>query len=195
MAAVNSSVNTTTTTSGISLKRSFPKGNGTTGMQAINKPDVVPVIVPRTSARLEQVTESKKEIVAERKEPVIESRKEISAERKESVIDSRKEVAAERTVTNNIQSKSTDSRRPSTSRDSSDRVNIPIHSGFVGNKNGDEMADQGLLNSANGVNQPSTNSVRRVVVVRNTGTAKLRDNLSGEPSTSNQHETCMFRFL
>ncbi|KAL0904342.1 hypothetical protein M5K25_026435 [Dendrobium thyrsiflorum] len=189
MVVVNSSANTTTAPSGISLKRSFPKGNGTAGMQTINKPDVVPVIVPRTSSKLEQATESRKEIVAEKKEPVIESRKEMVAERKESVTEARKEVATERTVTYNIQSKSTDSRRHPTSRDSSDRVNVPIHSGFMGSKNGDDIADQGLLNAANAVNQPSTNSERRVDVVRHTGNAKLRDNLSVEPSTSYQHET------
>lgn len=195
IAAVNSSANTTTTLSSISLKRSFPKGNGTTGMQTINKPDVMPVIVPRTSAKLEQVTESRKENATERKEPVFESRKETVAERKESVAErkesvaeSRKEVSAERTVTYNIQSKSTDSRRPPTSRDSSDRVNIPIHSGLMGSKNGDDIADQDLLNAANGVNQPSTNNEKRVDV-RNTGNAKLRENLSVEPSTNYQRET------
>ncbi|XP_020576363.1 katanin p80 WD40 repeat-containing subunit B1 homolog [Phalaenopsis equestris] len=213
MATVNSSTNTTSTPGGVSLKRSIPKGNSTIGMQTNNKTDVVPVIVPRTSARQEQVAEPRKEIGAERKEPVIESKKETVAERKElvtesrkePVIESRKETVAERkellteskkevagvkTVTYNIQSKTTDSRRPLTSRDTSDRVNIPIHSGLLGSRNGDDgITDQDLLTAANGVNHPSTNTERRVDAVRSIGNVKLRDNQSVEPSTSYQHET------
>ncbi|KAK8963240.1 hypothetical protein KSP40_PGU003158 [Platanthera guangdongensis] len=90
MPVVSSTTATTSTLSGINLKRSLSKSNG-----LVNKPDVTPIIVPRTTAKLEPVTEFRKEVVAERKEPVIESRKEVT-ERKEPGTECRKEVVAER---------------------------------------------------------------------------------------------------
>ncbi|KAG0474308.1 hypothetical protein HPP92_013994 [Vanilla planifolia] len=158
MAAVNAPLNTTAQT-GVNLKRSLSRGNGPANLHTISKSDVMPVIVPRTSVRLEPATEFAKE------------------------------NDGESSLTQNIQSKPMDSRRPSSFRDGSVRTNVSIQPEFMDNKSDGQIPDQDLLNVANSVNQLSNNRERIIDVVRTIGNGKLRANLSVGPSTSYQHES------
>ncbi|KAG0474301.1 hypothetical protein HPP92_013987 [Vanilla planifolia] len=138
---------------------SFVEGNGPANLHTISKSDVMPVIVPRTSVRLEPATEFAKE------------------------------NDGEISLTQNIQSKPMDSRRPSSFRDGSVRTNVSIQPEFMDNKSDGQIPDQDLLNVANSVNQLSNNRERIIDVVRTIGNGKLRANLSVGPSTSYQHES------
>lgn len=205
MPAVNSTTATTSTQSSINLKKNL-SGNG-----FVNKPDMMPIIVPRTTTRLETVTEFRKEVVAERKEPVIESRKEVVTERKEPVTESRKDVVAERkefaTESRKVvaERKELAAERKEFVAESKKEFITESRKEFVTERTvnniqskstdsrrptcKDEIEEQNFLNAANGVNQPLTNNVRSAEV-RNFGTGKLRgSNLPPEPSTSYQHET------
>ncbi|XP_008802561.2 katanin p80 WD40 repeat-containing subunit B1 homolog KTN80.4-like isoform X1 [Phoenix dactylifera] len=147
------------------LKRSSSKSHGTTNIQTFNKNDVIPVIVPRTSSRVELGS------------------------------DSRKETGAGRTLPYSVQSKFSDFRKLSNIRDDSDRSDISIQSGFVGNKNSEsnEVLGQNFQSAGSGVDPPVSAGEHSLDDVKRTGTGKLGASLLTEPSTSYNHENGNFR--
>lgn len=147
------------------LKRTVPKVHSTTNIQIFNKSDVVPVIVPRTSTRVEQASDSRKET-----------------------------TTAGRTVPYNAQSKITEFRKQTNNRDDLERANVPVQSGSIGSKsfNSNEVTAQNFIPGATDTTQPVIAAERNMVEARSIGTGNLGANLSMEPST---RENCMFHFL
>ncbi|XXG60478.1 hypothetical protein AAC387_Pa04g2379 [Persea americana] len=148
------------------LKRIAPKVHSTTNIQIFNKSDVVPVIVPRTSTRVEQASDSRKET-----------------------------TPAGRTIPYNAQSKITEFRKQSNSRDDLERANVPVQSGSIGSKsfNSNEVAAQNSIPGATDTTQPVIAAERNTVEARSIGTGNLGANLSMEPSTRENYNTRLYR--
>lgn len=159
--------NSATAPAAPTLRRSSSKTHGTTNIQTFNKNDVIPVIVPRTSSRMEPGS------------------------------DSRKETSAGRTLPYSIQSKFSDIRKLSNIRDDSDRSDTTIQSGFVGNKNSEtnEVLDQNFQSGGNGVDPSVSAGEQNLDDVKRTGTGKVAPSLLTEPITSYNHENGMSRIL
>lgn len=147
------------------LKRIVPKVHSTTNIQIFNKSDVVPVIVPRTSTRMEQSADSRKET-----------------------------TTAGRPIPYTAQPKITDFRKLSNSRDDLERANVPVQSGSIGSKsiNSNEVTAQNFFPGANDTHQPIIASERNMVEARCIGTGNIGASMSVEPSA---RENCMFPFL
>nr|DAD32704.1 TPA_asm: hypothetical protein HUJ06_011555 [Nelumbo nucifera] len=162
---LNSGPKTTTTNTSTApsttLKRSASKSHSTTNVSIFNKSDVIPVIVPRTSARLEQAAESRKEI-----------------------------ISAGRTNPLSMQSKTTDFRKLSNSRDDSEKQNVSVQPGTIGYRNTElsEVTDQNFLPAGDGLNPAFSTAERNVMDIRCVGLGKHATNTSVEPPSSFQHE-------
>ncbi|MQL93546.1 hypothetical protein Taro_026192 [Colocasia esculenta] len=138
------------------LKRSSSKSN-TPNIQVFNKADVVPVIVPRTSPRVELAA------------------------------DSRKEIGAGRTVPYSIQSKLTDFRKLTNNRDDdrtnfSVQSGLPRQKSMEST----EATDQNFPSVVNGVIQPVVPAARNPVDIRPIGAGKLGANILRDPSPNSQ---------
>ncbi|THU71793.1 hypothetical protein C4D60_Mb04t05260 [Musa balbisiana] len=143
----NAGVKTTTTAPtpvSTTSKRSSSKAQATTNLQTINKSDIIPVIVPRTNPRVELSS------------------------------DSTKVTGVGRTIPYDIQSKFANFRKLSNIRENSDKADMSIESGLVGNRNTEqnEYLGQTSISSANAVTQLVTagennqDGVRRVITGR-----------------------------
>ncbi|CAL9050171.1 unnamed protein product [Musa banksii] len=143
----NAGVKTTTTAPtpvSTTSKRSSSKAQATTNLQTINKSDIIPVIVPRTNPRVELSS------------------------------DSTKVTGVGRTIPYDIQSKFANFRKVSNIRENSDKADMSIESGLVGNRNTEqnEYLGQTSISSANAVTQLVTagennqDGVRRVITGR-----------------------------
>ncbi|KAF5188533.1 Katanin p80 wd40 repeat-containing subunit b1-like protein [Thalictrum thalictroides] len=111
--------------SAATLKRSSSKSNAATNLNVFSKSDVVPVIVPRTSSRVEQAAEIRKEL-----------------------------GASGRTTSFSMHQKANDfPKLPG--RDDSERSNVTLQSRIMGCKTTElsEMADQNFMSSVDGLNQ------------------------------------------
>ncbi|PIA35318.1 hypothetical protein AQUCO_03500011v1 [Aquilegia coerulea] len=144
--------------SAVTLKRSSSKSNAATNV--FSKSDVVPVIVPRTSTRVEQAAEIRKEL-----------------------------GASGRTTSFSMHPKANDFQKLP-SRDDSDRSNATLQSRIMGCKTTElsEMTDQNFMSSVDGLNQQIPVTDRNLMDVRSLGPGKQRLSSSLEPSTGYQHE-------
>ncbi|KAL5982961.1 hypothetical protein ACLOJK_017041 [Asimina triloba] len=107
-------------------KRITSKAQSATNIQIFSKPDVIPVTVSRTSTRVEQASDSRKEA-----------------------------GTAGRTVPSAIQSKVTDLRRLANSRDDPERTDVSFQSGLIGPKNTDlrDSTEQNFFSGNSGTNR------------------------------------------
>ncbi|KAK9115464.1 hypothetical protein Sjap_014411 [Stephania japonica] len=117
-----------------SLRRSSLKTHST-NIHVLNKSEVVPVIVPRTSTRIEQAADSRKEI-----------------------------CAGGRTAPCSIQSRGTDVQKILTNMGESDRPNVSLSSGIMGCKTTElnEDTDQNFISIVEGLtssNMPERNGI------------------------------------
>ncbi|XP_077231381.1 katanin p80 WD40 repeat-containing subunit B1 homolog KTN80.4-like isoform X2 [Tasmannia lanceolata] len=142
-------------------KRAAPKAQSTTNLHIFNKSDVVPVIVPRTSGRMEQASDSRKET-----------------------------STAGRTIPYTMQSNITEFRKLSNGRDESDRENVSIQSGSMACKSTDlnEVMDQNFLPPVNIGNRPGTITERNLMDTRCVGARKPGGNLLMEPPASYNYD-------
>ncbi|XP_010940396.2 katanin p80 WD40 repeat-containing subunit B1 homolog KTN80.4 isoform X1 [Elaeis guineensis] len=147
------------------LKRSSSKTHGTANIQTFNKSDVVPVIVPRTSSRVELGS------------------------------DSRKETGAGRTLPYSVRSKFSDFQELSNIRDDSDRIDTSMQSKFMGSKNSEsnEVLDQNFQPTGSGADPPVGAGEHKLDDVICSVTGKLGASPLTEPSTSYNHENYNFR--
>ena len=161
MTAVNSAAQPGNTT----LKRSSSKSHGTTNLPSFNKSDVVPVIVPRTSSRMELAS------------------------------DSRRDIGAGRTLPYNIQSKLTDLRKLSNANDldRSSISTQSVFLGNK-NTESNEDVDPNFVSAAICVNRPMVAAERNADEVRYVGSTKMGVSPLTEPSTSYHQDNCMFFF-
>uniref|UniRef100_A0A1D1YJU6 Katanin p80 WD40 repeat-containing subunit B1 1 n=1 Tax=Anthurium amnicola TaxID=1678845 RepID=A0A1D1YJU6_9ARAE len=161
-AGVNSGLKITTASSvaapnTTALKRSSSKAN-TTNIQVFNKADVVPVIVPRTSPRVELP------------------------------VDSRKEIGTGRTVQYNVQSKLTDFRKVANNREDETSLSVQTGSTLYKSLESNEAMDQNFPSAVNGGSQPVVSSARNSVDVRSTGAGKQGATILIGPNPNNQRE-------
>lgn len=145
------------------LKRSSSKTHGAANIQTFSKSDVIPVIVPRTSSRVELGS------------------------------DSRKETGAGRTIPCSVQSKFSDFRELSNIRDDSDRMDTSVQFGFMGSKHSEsnEVSDQNFQSTGSGVDPPVCAGQHNLNDDKRTVTGKLGASLLAEPITSYNHKNCM----
>lgn len=155
---------TTTSTmpspSATTLKRSSFKAQSATNVQVFSKPDVIPVIVPRTSARLEQATDIRKEI-----------------------------GGSGRSASFSSHSKASDFQKlPST--EDSERPFVPLKSRSLDCKTTgmNEATDQNFVSAVDGSNQQLPVAERNARDVTYVGPGKQRMSSSIEPSPGYQHE-------
>ena len=161
MTAVNSAAQPGNTT----LKRSSSKSHGTTNPPSSNKSDVVPVIVPRTSSRMELAS------------------------------DSRRDIGAGRTIPYNAQSKLTDLRKLSNASDlDRSSISTQSGFLGNKNTEPNEDMDPNFVSAADGVNRPVIAAERNVDEVRCVGSTKMGVSPLTEPSTSYHQDNCMFYF-
>ncbi|KAF5176018.1 Katanin p80 wd40 repeat-containing subunit b1-like protein [Thalictrum thalictroides] len=141
--------------SAATLKRSSSKSNAATNLNVFSKSDVVPVIVPRTSSRVEQAAEIRKEL-----------------------------GASGRTASFSMHPKANDYQKLP-GRDDSERSNVTLQSRIMGCKTTElsEMADQNFMSSVDGLNQQLPMTDRNLMDVRSLGPGKQRLSSSLEPST------------
>ncbi|XP_043700976.1 katanin p80 WD40 repeat-containing subunit B1 homolog KTN80.4-like isoform X2 [Telopea speciosissima] len=138
--------------SAATLKRNIAKSPS--NHPVFNKSDVIPVIVPRTNVRLEQASDSKKEI-----------------------------AAAERTPFS-MQARVTDFRKPSNNRVDQERPNISAHSVSTDYRTTElnEVTDQNFLPAVERSNPAMSTADRDLKDARCPGPGKHGMNLSSEPS-------------
>ncbi|KAI4358074.1 hypothetical protein L6164_001978 [Bauhinia variegata] len=142
-------------------KRSSLKSQSTSSAPIINKSDIVPVIVPRTSARSEVAAESRKEV-----------------------------GVAGRTMPLALQSKTADLRKFSHSRDEMDKPPISPVSESTASKGGEitTFVEKNIFPTAVSTIQGIPPSEKGLKDARISGTGKHEINPLTELSTSNQHE-------
>lgn len=150
-------------------KRSSSKSNVTTSLQTINKTNIIPVIVPRSSPRPELSSDS-------------------------ASSDSAKETDVGRTIQSDIQSKFSSFRNVPNIREDSDKADVS-KSGFVASRNTEqhELLGHNAISSGISVTQAVTvagannlDDVRRVV------TARVRTNLFRDSAVNYDEENCKF---
>ncbi|CAL9151800.1 unnamed protein product [Musa hybrid cultivar] len=169
----NAGVKTTTTAPtpvSTTSKRSSSKAQATTNLQTINKSDIIPVIVPRTNPRVELSS------------------------------DSTKVTGVGRTIPYDIQSKFANFRKVSNIRENSDKADMSIESGLVGNRNTEqnEYLGQTSISSANAVTQLVTAGENNQDGVRPVITGRGRLNSFRESTANYDQENCKsesFKFL
>lgn len=157
-AIVSSSVSVPSATS---LKRNSVK----TSVQTFNKSDVIPVIVPRTSARSELAAESRKEA-----------------------------SVAGRTMPFSSQSKTNDFRKFSNAREEVDRPTISIVSESIATKATElsTTVDRSGFSKTISSSQAIDSAERNMKDDRCVGPGKQETSSLMEPSASFQHESCMY---
>ncbi|XP_006848621.2 katanin p80 WD40 repeat-containing subunit B1 homolog isoform X1 [Amborella trichopoda] len=147
----------TSASSASSLKRSVgAKVQPASNLQMINKPEIVPVIVPRSSARVDQ----------------------------SQSLDSRKESSVVgRTIPYSIQAKLTEPRKLSVSRDDPEKVNVAGQSGPMGHKSTEmnEGTDQNFLSGFDNTCGPTTAPEGNRGDIRYMGAGKHRLDMNLEP--------------
>lgn len=163
-AATSSAVASSATT----LKRSSSKTQSTTNIQIFNKPDAIPVIVPRTSGRMEQAPDFRKET-----------------------------GTTERIIPYAVQSKTNEIRKLSNGRDDSERANISVLSRSGGQRSDglNEVPDQNFLSGINNLNHPISAAERNMADIISVRTVKHESNLSTDQRGVYHNENCMFQLL
>ncbi|XP_042490922.1 katanin p80 WD40 repeat-containing subunit B1 homolog KTN80.4-like, partial [Macadamia integrifolia] len=157
--------------SAATLKRSIAKSHSTSSHPVFNKSDVIPVIVPRNNVRVEQASDSKREI-----------------------------AAAGRTTPFFMQARVTDLRKLSNNRVDQERPNISAHSLSIYYKSTElnEVIDQNFLPAVEGLNPVITTAERDLKDARCLGPGKRGMSLSTEPSADDaqvhkvNREDCSF---
>ncbi|CAA6655698.1 unnamed protein product [Spirodela intermedia] len=156
-AGLNSGLKVTSTSSVAAPSVAVPKRTSSktsqANIQVFNKSDVVPVIVPRTSPRIELPAES------------------------------RKDIGIGRTAPYSVQPKLTDFRKLTNNRDDSEKTGFPVQSlrnettGYKGMESDESVAENfPSTASVNGANQPAISSARNSIDVRSIGMSKLGAN-------------------
>ncbi|XP_073112660.1 katanin p80 WD40 repeat-containing subunit B1 homolog KTN80.3 isoform X2 [Elaeis guineensis] len=160
------------------LKTSSSKFDGTTNFQNINKSDVVPVIVPRTSLRADVAADSRKEM-----DDVVHVPKTNSSIG--LTLDRRKHVSNVFVITRTTQSKVTDLHKFSNNRFDSERANVRFRYRSMGNKSteSNENVDCNLHPPINGFDHTSAGK-RNLENVQITKAGKAEENLSVDPQPS-----------
>nr|XP_019705659.1 katanin p80 WD40 repeat-containing subunit B1 homolog isoform X1 [Elaeis guineensis] len=160
------------------LKTSSSKFDGTTNFQNINKSDVVPVIVPRTSLRADVAADSRKEM-----DDVVHVPKTNSSIG--LTLDRRKHVSNVFVITRTTQSKVTDLHKFSNNRFDSERANVRFRYRSMANKSteSNENVDCNLHPPINGFDHTSAGK-RNLENVQITKAGKAEENLSVDPQPS-----------
>jgi len=151
--------------SGTAPKRSSAKAQSSSGVPILNKLDVIPVIVPRTNTRSEQAAESRKEV-----------------------------GIAGRTMPFSLQSKATDFRKFSNSRDEVDKPIVSALPEFTGSKAAElsSGADRNIFPAVKSSIQGISAAEKSMKDDRFVGSGKHEINSTTEPAASYQHESCMY---
>ncbi|XP_057962663.1 katanin p80 WD40 repeat-containing subunit B1 homolog KTN80.4 [Malania oleifera] len=145
--------------SSTALRRNAAKVNSTANISLFNKPDVIPVIVPRTNARLDQAPD----------------RKEIGS--------------VGRTIPFSLQSKTTDFRKLPNSRDELERPNISAMSETAGFRTIELSPDGNAFPVAKSLIPGTLAAERNVKDDRYIGSGRHEMNSTTEPPAANsQHE-------
>ncbi|XP_075635057.1 katanin p80 WD40 repeat-containing subunit B1 homolog KTN80.4 isoform X1 [Castanea sativa] len=146
--------------SGTAPKRNSTKAQSTTSVPVINKLDVIPVIVPRTNMRSEQAADSRKEV-----------------------------GLAARTMPFSLQSKATDFRKLSNSRDEVDKQIVSVVPEFTGSKAAELSSgtDRNILPVAKSLTQGVSAEERSMKDDRFIGHSKHEMNSMTESAASYQH--------
>lgn len=150
--------------SGTAPKRNSTKAQSTASVPVINKLDVIPVIVPRTNMRSEQAADSRKEV-----------------------------GLAARTMPFSLQSKATDFRKLSNSRDEVDKQIVSVVPEFTGSKAAELSSgtDRNILPVAKSLTQGVSAEERSMKDDRFIGPSKHEMNSMTESAASYQHASCM----
>ncbi|XP_062159219.1 katanin p80 WD40 repeat-containing subunit B1 homolog KTN80.4 isoform X2 [Alnus glutinosa] len=148
--------------SGTAPKRSSAKAQSSSGVPILNKLDVIPVIVPRTNTRSEQAAESRKEV-----------------------------GIAGRTMPFSLQSKATDFRKFSNSRDEVDKPIVSALPEFTGSKAAElsSGADRNIFPAVKSSIQGLSAAEKSMKDDRFIGSGKHEINSTTEPAASYQHES------
>ncbi|XP_042507277.1 katanin p80 WD40 repeat-containing subunit B1 homolog KTN80.4-like isoform X2 [Macadamia integrifolia] len=146
--------------SAATLKRGVAKSHSTANHTVFNKSDVLPIIVPRNNVRLEQASDSRKEI-----------------------------TAAGRTSPFSMQARVSDFQKLSNIRDDQEKSNVPVHSGSMGYRTTElnEVTDQNFLPTVESLNPEISTQERNVMDAGCPGPGKHGVS-SSEPSAGYQHE-------
>ncbi|KAG6516354.1 hypothetical protein ZIOFF_026813 [Zingiber officinale] len=150
----------------ITAKRSSTKSNVATSLQAINKTNIIPVIVPRSSPRPDLSSDS-------------------------ASSDSAKETDVGRTIQSDIQSKFSSFRNAPNIREDSDKADVS-KSGFVASRNTEqhELLGQNAISSGISITQALTVAgANNLDDVRHVATARARTNLFRETVSNYDQET------
>lgn len=164
--SLNSSPKTIVSSSVSGPSATFLKRNSVkTSVQTFNKSDVIPVIVPRTSARSELAAESRKEA-----------------------------SVAGRTMPFSSQSKTNDFRKFSNAREEVDRPTISIVSESIATKATElsTTVDRSGFSKTISSSQAIDSAERNMKDDRCVGPGKQETSSLMEPSASFQHESCMY---
>ncbi|XP_042379123.1 katanin p80 WD40 repeat-containing subunit B1 homolog KTN80.4-like isoform X1 [Zingiber officinale] len=154
----------------ITAKRSSTKSNVATSLQAINKTNIIPVIVPRSSPRPDLSSDS-------------------------ASSDSAKETDVGRTIQSDIQSKFSSFRNAPNIREDSDKADVS-KSGFVASRNTEqhELLGQNAISSGISITQALTVAgANNLDDVRHVATARARTNLFRETVSNYDQETYNIR--
>ncbi|KAG6511509.1 hypothetical protein ZIOFF_029577 [Zingiber officinale] len=150
----------------ITAKRSSTKSNVATSLQAINKTNIIPVIVPRSSPRPDLSSDS-------------------------ASSDSAKETDVGRTIQSDIQSKFSSFRNAPNIREDSDKADVS-KSGFVASRNTEqhELLGQNAISSDISITQALTVAgANNLDDVRHVAIARARTNLFRETVSNYDQET------
>lgn len=151
--------------SATTLKRSSTKINSTANLPSFNKSDVIPVIVPRTSIRSELPAESRKEA-----------------------------GVSGRTLAFSLQSKATDFRKLSNSREEVDKPTVSSVSDSAASKATElsSAADKNGFSTVISSTQGIHTAERNTKDDRYFGPGKHETSSMVEATASYQHESCMY---
>ncbi|XXG86877.1 hypothetical protein AAC387_Pa11g1701 [Persea americana] len=145
----------------ITLKRSSSKTQSTMNIQTFNKADIIPIVVPKTSGRMEQAHDFRKET-----------------------------VTTGRIMPFAVQSKANESRKLSSGRDDSERANISVQARSGGQKSDglNEVSGQKFLSGISGMNQPISATERNMADIISVRTVKRESNVLTEQRGSFRSE-------
>lgn len=158
----------TTAPNSAAPKRISSKTHSTANVSVFNKSDVIPVIVPRTNVRLDQATESRKEV-----------------------------GASGRTISFSSQSRASDFRKSPNRRDELERSTVAVPSENAGSKAMDlsTVADRNVFPAVKSSIQGISAAERNVKDERCIGSGRQEMNSMMEPPPNYQHDNCMSYFL
>lgn len=158
------------TTAPVSMvpKRISAKVHSTANASSFNKSDVIPVIVPRTSVRLDQAAESRKEV-----------------------------GVSGRTISFSSQSRTSDFQKSLNRRDELERPTVSVPSENAGSKATDlnTVADRSIFPAVKSSAPGIFASERNVKDDRCIGSGRQEMNSMMEPPLNYHHENCMFHLL